>query len=165
VDFHTFNTVTAPMRPIHRFALLLPLLAACSEGPTDPGDYSLDGIWLGREYPLELEVEFNQDGDNHVTGTGEIRGLERVPVTRPDPDRPDDPAALDTVRFDTVPTRSVEVDVSGDWDYPNFELRLRSEGYSDAELAGAWTASDSVRVTLRESGFGNATVVIARQTP
>jgi hypothetical protein len=153
------------MRPIHRFALLLPLLAACGEGPTDPGDYSLDGTWLGRAFPLELEVEFNQDGDNRVTGTGEIRGLEEILETVPDTTRPDVPGAVDTTRIDTVATSSVEVDVSGDWDYPNFELRLRSEGFSDAELAGAFTAPDSVRATLRESGFGNATVVIARQTP
>lgn len=148
------------MRPIHRFALLLPLLAACGEGPTDPGDFSLDGTWRGRAFLLELEFEFNQDGDNRVTGSGEARGLREVLETVPDPA---DSTALDTVRIDTVVTSTVAFDVDGGWDHPNFELRVRSEGYADAEFAGAWSAPDSIRGTLRGSGFGNATVVITRQ--
>jgi hypothetical protein len=149
------------MRPIHRFALLLPLLAACGEGPTDPGEFSLDGTWLGRGFPFELQLDLEQDGDNRVSGSGEVRGLEEILETVPD----DDGEGLDTTSIDTVVTTTAAFDVGGDWDHPNFELRLRSEGYADAALAGAWSSGDSIRATLRESGFGNTTIVITRQTP
>jgi hypothetical protein len=150
----------AIMRPIHRFALLLPLLAACGEGPTDPGDYSLEGTWRGG-FPLELELDLEQDGDNRVTGGGFVRALEEELETVPDPD---DPARVDTVSIDTVVTGTVEFDVRGDWDYPAFELRLYSEGYADAEYAGSFTAPDSIGGTLRGSGFGSEAIVITRQT-
>ncbi|HEV3049740.1 MAG TPA: hypothetical protein VGX50_05495 [Longimicrobium sp.] len=139
------------MRPIHRFALLLPLLAACGEGPTDPGDYSLEGTWRGG-FPLELELDLDQDGENRVTGTGLVRALETVPD-------PTTPGAVDT-----IVTGTVEFDVRGDWDYPGFELRLYSEGYADAEYAGSFTAPDSIGGALRGSGFGSAAIVITRQT-
>jgi hypothetical protein len=155
----TTSESIAIMRPIHRFALLLPLLAACGEGPTDPGDFSLEGTWLGG-FPLELQFDLEQDGENRVTGTGLLRRLEErletVVVSQ-------DPIVLDTVLIDTVATATVDFDVSGEWDYPGFELRLRSEGYADAEYAASFTAADSVRGTLRGSGFANATVDIARQ--
>lgn len=148
------------MRPIHRFALLLPLLAACGEGPTDPGDYLLEGTWRGG-FPLELEFDLEQDGENRVTGTGLVRALEEELETVPDSTTP---GAVDTVSIDTVVTGTVEFDVRGDWDYPGFELRLYSEGYADAEYAGSFTAPDSIGGTLRGSGFGTATVPITRQT-
>lgn len=149
------------MRPIHRFAVVVTLLAACGEGPTDPGDYSLDGSWRGG-YPLELDLELEQDGDNRVTGSGQVRALqerlETVVVS-------DSPRVIDTLSIDTIVTGQVGFDVAGDWDYPTFELRLRSEGYADAEYAGTFTSTtpDSIRGTLRGSGFGNATIVITRQ--
>ena len=149
------------MRPIRRFAVVLTLLAACGQGPTDPGDYSLDGAWIGG-FPLEMELDLDQDGDNRVTGSGELRALEErletVVVS-------EEPRVVDTVSIDTVVTASVDFDVAGDWDYPTFELRLRSEGYADAEYAGTFTSTtpDSIRGSLSGSGFGNATIVITRR--
>ena len=147
------------MRPIRRFALMLPLLAACGQGPTDPGEFSLDGTWLGG-YPYELRLEVDQDGDNRVTGTGRVRGLQEVLETTV---VSQNPLVLDTVSIDTIETGTVGFDVAGDWDYPAFELRLRAEGYADAFFAGTFLSADSVRGTLRESGFGTESIVITRQ--
>lgn len=147
------------MRPIHRFALLLPLLVAC-EGPLDPGDFSLDGAWRGRAYPFELSFDLEQDGDNRVTGNGRVSRLQERLVTEPDPD---DPTAVDTLSIDTVITSSADFRVRGDWDYPDFDLQLTAEGYSDAEYDARFTSSDSVSGTLRGSGFTGLTIVIARE--
>ncbi|HEX6370835.1 MAG TPA: hypothetical protein VF006_18095 [Longimicrobium sp.] len=148
------------MRAIHRSALLVPLLAACGTGPLDPGPYSLEGAWLGRSYPFELSFDLRQDGDNQVTGTGRLLGLEEVLETVV---IGTDPTVLDTVSIDTVVTGSVEFDVDGEWDHPNFELRLTSEGFSEASYDAAFTDADSVRGTLRGSGFTNPAIVIIRQ--
>ena len=147
------------MRPIYRFALLLPLLMAC-EGPLDPGDFSLDGAWRGRAYPFELSFDLEQDGDNRVTGTGRVSGLQERLVTEPDPN---DPEVLDTISIDTVITSSADFEVRGDWDYPDFDLRLTAEGYSDAEYDARFTSSDSVSGALRGSGFTGVTIVVARE--
>ena len=149
------------MRPIHRFALLVPLMAACGQGPTDPAGFSLEGTWLGG-FPLELQLDLEQDGDNRVTGTGEVRALqeqlETVVIT-------EEPRVVDTISIDTIVTAQAGFDVAGDWDYPTFELRLRSEGFADAEYSGSFTSTtpDSIRGTLSGSGFGNPTIVITRQ--
>jgi hypothetical protein len=159
VDFRNFQEPIVSMRPIHRFALLLPLLAAC-EGPLDPGDFDLDGTWAGRSYPFELSFQFEQDGDNHVTGTGTVTGLQEVletVVVTPEP------LVLDTLSIDTVVTGTTDFDVSGDWDYPDFELTLRREGYSDAQYHAAFVHPDSIRGTLQGSGFTNPAIVIVRQ--
>jgi hypothetical protein len=149
------------MRTIHRFALLLPLLAACGTGPLDPGPFTLEGSWLGTAYPLELSFQLEQDGDNNVTGTGVLRGLEEVLETVPDPD---DEAKVDTVSIDTVVTGTVEFDVAGDWDHPDFELDLTAEGYAGAVYDAGFVDQDSVRGTLQGSGFSNPAIVIIRQS-
>jgi hypothetical protein len=149
------------MRTVHRFALLLPLLAACGTGPLDPGPFTLQGEWLGRSYPFELSLQLEQDGDNRVTGTGELVGLQEMLETRVDPD---DPTKLDTVTIDTVTTGSVEFDVEGDWDHPDFELAFTREGYSDAVYDAAFTDADSIRGAVQGSGFTNPTIVIVRQS-
>jgi len=147
------------MRPIHRFALLVPLMAACGQGPTDPAGFSLEGTWRGG-FPLELQLDLEQDADNRVTGTGEVRALQEVVETAPDPA---DPTRVITISVDTVVTDRVGFDVAGDWDHPDFRLRFRSEGFADAEYAGTFTDEDSVRGTLRGSGFESEAIVIARQ--
>jgi len=149
------------MRTIHRSALLLPLLAACGTGPLDPGPFTLEGSWLGTAYPLELSFQLEQDGDNNVTGTGVLRGLEEVLETVIDPDNE---TKLDTVTIDTVVTGTVEFDVAGDWDHPNFELDLTSEGYAAAVYDAAFVDQDSIRGSLQGSGFNNPTIVITRQS-
>lgn len=149
------------MRTRHRFALLLPLLAACGTGPLDPGPFTLEGAWLGRTYPLELSLELEQDGDNRVSGTGQLRGLEEVLEVAPNPD---DPTEVDTLSIDTVVTGTVNFDVDGDWDHPNFELRLTREGYAEANYDAAFTDADSVRGTLQGSGFSNPTIEIVRRS-
>jgi hypothetical protein len=147
------------MRTIHRFALLLPLLAACGTGPLDPGPFSLDGAWLGTSYPYQLSFQLEQDGDNKVTGTGVLSGLEEVVETAPDPTDP----TKTVVSVDTVVTGTVEFDVRGDWDHPDFELDLTREGYAGAVYDAAFTDQDSVRGALQGSGFTNPTIVIVRQ--
>lgn len=150
------------MRPIHRFALLIGLLAACGEGPVHPGSFTLDGTWEGRGFPYELRLELDQDRANRVRGTGEARllreVLETVVVST-------DPPVLDTVFIDTVAADTVRFDVSGEWDHPQFRLRLRAEGYADAEFEGNFTQADSIRGVLRGSGFPNPTITVVRQEP
>jgi hypothetical protein len=148
------------MRTIHRFALLLPVLAACGTGPLDPGPFSLDGAWLGTSFPYELSFQLEQDGDNHVTGTGQLRGLEEVIETAPDPD---DSTKTVVVSVDTVVTGSVEFDVAGDWDHPDFELDLTSEGYADAVYDARFADADTVNGGLRGSGFTNPQIQVVRQ--
>jgi hypothetical protein len=148
------------MRTIHRFALLLPVLAACGTGPLDPGQFALDGEWLGRTHPYELSFSLEQDGDNRVTGTGQLKGLRERLETVVDPDDPD---GLDTVSIDTVVIGTVDFDVDGEWDHPSFDLRLTSEGFAGATYDATYTDVDSIRGSLLGSGFTNATIVIARQ--
>jgi hypothetical protein len=149
------------MRTIHRFALLLPLLAACGTGPLDPGAYTLEGTWLGTAFPLELSFDLEQDGDHNVTGTGVLRGLEEILETAPNPG---DPTKLDTLSIDTVVTGTVEFDVGGTWDHPDFELDLTADGYAPAVYDAAFIDPDSVRGTLQGSGFSNPSIVITRQS-
>lgn len=148
------------MRPIHRFAVLLPLIAACGEGPLDPGEFRFDGAWLGRAYPFELSFDVEHDGDNRVAGTGRVGRLEERLETAPNPV---DTTRLDTLSIDTVVTGTVDFDVSGQWDYPDFSLRLRSDGYADAAYEARFTDPDSVSGSLRGSGFNNLTIVVVRQ--
>ena len=148
------------MRPYLKFAAVLAVLAACGEGPLDPGDYTLEGTWLGRGFPFELFLALEQDGDNRVTGTGEVRALvERLETVV----IPGDPPVLDTTLIDTIATDTVRFDVSGRWRYPAFTLRLTAEGYADGEYGGTYAAADSIAGTLRGSGFNGTPIRIVRQ--
>lgn len=149
------------MRPQLKFAAVLALLAACGDGPLEPGAFTLDGTWLGRGFPYELSLALDQDGDNRVTGTGEIRSLRQ----RLETDTISlDPLVTDTVLLDTVIVERVQVEARGDWDYPDFVLSLRAPDYADAEYAGRFgsTSPDSVSGTLRGSGFNGASIPIVR---
>jgi hypothetical protein len=141
------------MRSQLKFAAAFVLLAACGEGPLEPGPYTLEGTWLGRAYPYELSLALEQNGDNDVTGTGEIRFLEQ------------DTISLDPLDIDTVVADQVAVTPSGRWDYPDFVLSLRAEGFADAAYAGRYgTSPDSVAGTLSGSGFGGQSIAIIRQS-
>jgi hypothetical protein len=147
------------MRTIHRFALLLPVLAACGTGPLDPGPYSLEGSWFGRDYPYELSFELEQDGDNRVTGTGRLTGLEEVLQTVVNPD---DPTDVDTTFIDTITTGTVTFDVDGSWGHPGFVLDLTAAGYAGAVYDADFADPDTVRGNLRGSGFTNPEIQIIR---
>lgn len=150
------------MRSQLKFAAVLALLAACGEGPLEPGPYTLEGTWLGRAFPYELSLALEQNGDNDVTGTGEIRSLEQLLET----DTTSlNPLVIDTLVIDTVVVDQVAVTPSGRWDYPDFVLTLRAEGFADAEYAGRYgTSPDSVAGTLSGSGFAGASIPIIRQS-
>jgi hypothetical protein len=150
------------MRSQLKFAAVIALLAACGEGPLEPGPYTLEGTWLGRAFPYELSLALEQGGDNDVTGTGEIRSLEQ----RLETDTTSvDPLVIDTLLIDTVVVDQVSVTPSGRWDYPDFVLALRAEGFADAEYAGRYgTSPDSVTGTLSGSGFGGTSIPIIRQS-
>ncbi|MBW3572912.1 MAG: hypothetical protein KY467_17585 [Gemmatimonadetes bacterium] len=149
------------MRTTYRFALLVPMLAACGTGPLDPGRFALDGAWLGRAYPLELSLQLEQDADNRVTGTGQLRRLEERLETAVSPS---DPQALDTISIDTVVTGTVGFGVRGKWDHPSFQLRLTSEGFAGATYDATFIRADSIRGTLQGSGFTSPEIVIVRQS-
>ena len=150
------------MRPYLKFAAVLALLAACGEGPLEPGTFTLEGSWLGRDFPYEMALELEQDNDNNVTGEGELRSLQELLETDT---LSLDPVRTDTVLIDTVVVQRVAVDVSGEWDYPNFVLTLRAEEYADVEYEGRFgqTSPDSVSGTLEGSGFQNQSLPIVRQ--
>lgn len=150
------------MRPYLKFAAVLALLAACGEGPLEPGPFTLEGSWLGQAFPYELALQLEQDGDNNVSGDGEIRSLEELLETDT---LSLDPFRTDTVSIDTVVVEQVAVEAAGDWDYPDFVLTLSAEDYADAEYAGRFgsTSPDSVSGTLQGSGFGNTSIRIIRQ--
>ena len=150
------------MRPYLKFAAVFALLAACGEGPLEPGPFTLEGSWLGRGFPYELAMQLEQDNENNVTGDGELRSLEEVLET----DTISlDPFRTDTVVIDTLVVDRVAVEVSGDWDYADFVLTLRAEDFADVEYAGRFgrTSPDSVTGNLRGSGFTNQSVPIIRQ--
>ena len=86
------------MRPYFRFAAAFALLAACGEGPLDPGDFTLEGSWRGRGFPFELALTLEQDGDNRVTGTGEVRSLREILETVVIPGDPPTPSATCSLR-------------------------------------------------------------------
>jgi hypothetical protein len=151
------------MRSFTKFAAVLVLVAACGEGPLEPGAFTLDGSWLGRAFPYEMALELDQAGDNSVTGTGELRFLQELLDT--DTTVVDSVVSVDTVLIDTTVVRTVPLEVSGDWDYPDFVLTLSSGEYADVEYAGRFgtTSPDSVGGTLRESGFNGTTLPLVRQ--
>lgn len=149
------------MRSQLKFGAVLVLLAACGEGPLEPGAFTLEGSWLGRGFPYELALDLEQSGENDVSGTGELRSLQELvefDTTSLDP------VVVDTM-YDTVVVNQAAVDVSGKWDYPEFEITLRAEDYADVEYAGRFggTSPDSVSGTLSGSGFSGNTVNIVRQ--
>lgn len=149
-------------RPFLLGALAAAVALGCGDGPTDPLSFSLEGSWLGRGYPYELALDLDQDGENRVTGTGEIRGLTRrvllVDTITVDP--------LDTdTAWDTLVAVRQPVRVRGDWGYPSFTLALGADGFGDAELAGTFAASDSIGSTLRGSGFPGVSIPLRRVPP
>ena|SRR5688500_12103259 len=116
--------------------LALVLLAACTRGPTDPGSFTLDGDWRGESGAYELLLALDQDDENDVSGTGELR----------------------------TESGTVELTVHGDWAHPTFELLLTAEGFADARYAGSWARSDSIAGTLSGSGFSSLQLSIKRQS-
>jgi len=150
------------MRPQLKFAAVLTLLAACGEGPLDPGPFTLEGTWLGRGFPYELSLALDQDGDNNVTGTGEIRRIEELLETDT---LSLDPLTIDTLLIDTVVVDHVAVTPSGRWDYPDFTLTLRAGDFDDAEYAGRYgTSPDSISGSLTGSGFSGQSIRIIRHS-
>lgn len=151
------------MRPFTKFAAVLVLVAACGEGPLEPGAFTLDGSWLGRDFPYEMALELEQSGDNTVTGNGELRFLEELLDT--DTTTVDSVVVVDTVLIDTVVVDRASVDVAGDWDYPDFVLTLSSGDFADVEYRGRFggTSPDSVSGTLNQSGFNGTPLPIVRQ--
>ncbi|HEU0013184.1 MAG TPA: hypothetical protein VFQ45_05845 [Longimicrobium sp.] len=119
--------------------LLLPLLTACGgDDIIPPGDYTLEGRWAGTagdddEYAFTFVLD--QDARNNVAGTATV-------VTE---------------------ASTLELDVSGDWDYPNFELVLSTGGYQDVVYSGSFEAADSIDGTLAGSGFENEALTIERE--
>src|SRR5688572_9980675 len=149
------------MRSHLKFGAVLALLAACGEGPLEPGLFTLEGSWLGRGYPYELALDLQQDEENNVTGDGELRSLREdvwFDTTQLEP------LVVDTT-YDTVVVQRAPVDVSGDWDYPDFVITLRSQEYADVEYAGRFgtTSPDTVAGTLTGSGFTGQSIRILRQ--
>ena len=117
-----------------RLALGLALLAACNRGPTDPGSFTLDGDWRGESGAYELLLALDQDAENDVSGTGELRNV----------------------------SGTVELTVQGDWNHPGFELLLSAEGFADVRYTGSWARSDSISGTLSGSGFASLPLSIKR---
>ena len=149
------------MRSFTKFAAVLALLAACGEGPLDPGAFTMEGTWQGRAFPYELSLELEQDGENKVSGSGEVRGLRERLETTPDPE---DPSRLDTTLIDTIIADRLAVDVDGTWDYPDVILRLRAADHDDAVYDAQFgTSPDTVAGTITGSGFENNTIRIIRQ--
>jgi hypothetical protein len=147
------------MRAFFRFAPVLAVAAACGEGPLEPGPFTLQGTWQGG-YPYQLFLVLEQDGDNGVTGTGEIRSLQEVLEVDTVKLAP---LKLDTTLIDTLLLDQVAVDAEGKWHHPDFVLTLRSEGFAEVEYDARFADADTVAGTLQGSGFGNQTARIIRQ--
>lgn len=152
------------MRTALRFTAVLLLLAACGEGPLQPGRFAMDGRWLGRGFPYELALDLSQDADNRVRGSGEIRGLrERLTLDTVALE----PLTVDTMR-DTLYTDTVRFSVDGRWDFPSFTLGFSADGFAGAAYAATYvrmgdtTLADSLTGSLAGSGFEGATVPIGR---
>ncbi len=133
------------------FALLplAALAAACGDDPLRAGVFRLDGTWHGRSFPYELSLSFEHVDQNRVTGTGDLRGL--------------------TVRTagaftDTVVSTRTAVSVEGQWDYPEYVLRLEGEGYHPVTMETRQAQRDTMNVVLRGSGFQNVQIRLVRQT-
>lgn len=135
-----------------RSLALLPLAvlaAACGEDPLRAGVFRLDGTWQGRDFPYELSLTFDHDDENRVTGSGELRGL----------------AVRTSNAFtDTVVATRAEVSVEGQWDYPEYVLRLEGEGYGPVTMETRQAQRDTMNATLRGSGFDGVPIRLVRQT-
>jgi hypothetical protein len=152
------------MRAIVRFAVLLPLLAACGEGPVAPGRFTAEGRWLGRTFPYELALDLGQDRDNRITGTGEVRGLREILYL----DTLElEPLVVDTAR-DTVYADTVRFQVAGRWSFPAVDLTFFAPGYGEAAYAGSFptregtAVPDSLPGRLTGSGFGSVDFRLGR---
>jgi hypothetical protein len=152
------------MRATIRLAVLLPLLAACGEGPVAPGRFTAEGRWLGRTFPYELALDLAQDRDNRVTGDGEVRGLREILYL----DTLElEPLVVDTAR-DTVYTSTVRFQVVGRWSFPAVDLTFTAPGYGEAAYAGAFPTRDGTAVAdslpgrLTGSGFGSVDLPLGR---
>jgi len=124
--------------------LLLPLLAACGDDIIRPGDYTLQGTWAGTAGQGEAAGDgygftfvLEQSARNDVTGTATV----------------------------VVPGSTLELDVSGDWEYPTFELVLSAHDYQDLVYRGNFEAADSIDGTLTGSGFSSEPLTILRTAP
>jgi len=141
------------MRLRLRYFALLPLAAlaaACGGDPLRAGVFRLDGTWVGRSFPYELSLSFEHDDENRVTGSGELRGL----IVR-----------TSGVFIDTVVSARTDVSVKGQWDYPEYVLRLEGEGYSPVTMETRQAQRDTMNALLRGSGFEAVQIRLVRQTP
>lgn len=118
-------------------------LAACQEDPLDVGNRSLTGEWRGNaEIVIALDtaryafvLDLEQD-ERDVSGSGVV----------------------------TSDDESLEVEVDGEWAYPDVELRFSAPEYATLVFTGRFGASpDSVGGTLSGSGFSNTPFFIRRQ--
>ena len=135
-----------------RSLALLPLAAlaaACGDDPLRAGVFRLDGTWLGRSFPYELSLSFEHDEQNRVTGSGELRGLT---------------VRTSEVFTDTVVSTRAEVSVQGQWDYPEYVLRLEGEGYHPVTMETRQAQRDTMNAVLRGSGFEGVQIRLVRQT-
>jgi hypothetical protein len=140
------------MRFRHSSLALLPLAAlaaACGDDPLRAGVFRLDGTWVGRSFPYELSLSFEHDDENRVTGSGELRGLT---------------VRTSDVVTDTVVSTRTDVAVEGQWDYPEYVLRLEREGYHPVRMETRQAQRDTMNVVLRGSGFEGAQIRLVRQT-
>lgn len=119
------------------------VLGACQEDPLDIGNRSLTGEWRGAaQIVIALDtaryafvLDLEQD-ERDVSGTGVV----------------------------TSGDESLEVDVDGEWQYPDVELRFSAPEYATLVFTGRFGASpDSVGGTLNGSGFNNTPFFIRRQ--
>jgi hypothetical protein len=135
-----------------RFLALLPLAAlaaACGDDPLRAGVFRLDGTWVGRSFPYELSLSFEHDDENRVTGSGELRGL----IVR-----------TSDLFTDTVVSTRAEVSVAGQWDYPEYVLRLEGEGYHPVRMETRQAQRDTMNAVLRGSGLQGVQIRLVRQT-
>jgi hypothetical protein len=62
-----------------------------------------------------------------------------------------------------VATRA-EVSVGGQWDYPEYVLRLEGEGYHPVTMETRQAQRDTMNAVLRGSGFDGVQIRLVRQT-
>lgn len=109
-------------------------LAACGGEVIDPGAFELDGRWEGASDSLAVVLTLSKSARD-VDGEGTLTG----------------------------PRETLEVDVSGRWQFPAVTLVLSAPGYADTRFEAQQANDSTLQGTLSGSGFAGRSLTLRRR--
>jgi hypothetical protein len=122
------------MRRILSLALMLALLAACGDGPTDPPIPSLTGRWTGTTGDIAVDLTLTETG-GALSGSGHL----------------------------AAPSMSLAITATGTHAHPNVSMTIRAQGYEDMDYSGTMSGDAAIVGRLNGSGFTNEGLTLNRR--